>query len=156
MSQNRFPLYLVALVGALSMLVAATMPTLVSKIRFGLEFRGGYEIYYVVNPLPGKDKVTSEDLVETAHILGRRTDSIGMAEPEIHIEGENHIRLKLAGLTSAEESRSRLGSPEGLPTVLKEKYTQTVGSVLGKTALKDTMLAGAIGIGCIFLLLVLL
>ncbi|MEI6834698.1 MAG: protein translocase subunit SecF [bacterium] len=156
MSKSRYPLKLVAVIGALGLLIAATIPSLVSKIRFGVEFRGGYEIYYVVDPLPGKDKVTSEDLVETAHILGKRADSIGMAEPEIHIEGENHIRLKLAGLTSANESRSHLGEPAGLPTVLTEKYTQTVGSVLGKTALKDTMMAGAIGIGCIFLLLALL
>ncbi|MEI8026712.1 MAG: protein translocase subunit SecF [Pseudomonadota bacterium] len=156
MSQSRIPLSLIAIIGAIGLLIATTMPYMVSKMRFGLEFRGGYEIYYVVNPLPGKDKVTPEDLVETAHILGSRADSIGMAEPEIHIEGDNHIRLKLAGLTSANESRSHLGDPAGLPTVLIEKYTQTVGSVLGKTALKDTMMAGAIGIGCIFLLLAIL
>jgi preprotein translocase SecF subunit len=62
--------------------------------------------------------------------------------------------VKLAGLTSAEESRSLLGSSQGLPTQLTEKYTQTVGSVLGKTALAETVQAGLIGIACIFLLLV--
>ena len=34
--------------------------------------------------------------------------------------------------------RSGLGNSSGLPVVLTEKYTQTVGSVLGKTALGQT------------------
>jgi protein-export membrane protein SecD len=79
-----------------------------------------------------------------------------MSEPDIRLEGEDHIRVKLAGLTSADESRSLLGDTHGLPTVLTEKYTQTVGSVLGKTALTETITAGVIGIACIFLLLLVL
>ena len=153
---NSSRLYLVLVVGILSCLIGLTARRLASQVRFGLEFRGGYEIYYVVSPAVGKTHVTAEDMVATANILRQRADSIGMAEPEIHIEGENHIRIKLAGLTSADESRSLLGSAKGLPTVLTEKYTQTVGSVLGKTALKETMTAGAIGIACIFLLLLVL
>ncbi len=156
MTNSTSRLYLVLVVGILSCLLGLTARRLASQVRFGLEFRGGYEIYYVAEPVEGKTYVTTEDMVATAHILRQRADSIGMAEPEIHIEGENHIRVKLAGLTSADESRSLLGSAQGLPTVLTEKYTQTVGSVLGKTALKETMTAGAIGIACIFVLLLIL
>ena len=156
MTNSPSRLYLVLMVGILSCLIGLTARRLASQVRFGLEFRGGYEIYYVVSPATGKTHVTTEDMVATANILRQRADSIGMAEPEIHIEGENHIRVKLAGLTSADESRSLLGSAKGLPTILTEKYTQTVGSVLGKTALKETMTAGAIGIACIFLLLLVL
>jgi len=136
--------------------MAGTGRDLASKMRFGLEFRGGYEIYYVVTPGAGKARLTHQDLVATADALRKRADSIGMAEPDIHIESENHIRIKLAGLTSADELRSRLGSSAGLPTVLTEKYTQTVGSVLGNTALRETMTAAGIGIGCVFLLLLFL
>jgi preprotein translocase SecF subunit len=152
----RLGLRFVLLIAGLVVLMGLTGRRLASNVRFGLEFRGGYEIYYVVSPGEGKSRLTSEDLLATTDILGRRADSIGMAEPEIHIEGENHIRVKLAGLTSADESRSLLGSSEGLPVVLTEKYTQTVGSVLGATALKETLTAGAIGIGCVVLLLLLL
>jgi protein-export membrane protein SecD len=41
-----------------------------------------------------------------------------------------------------------------LPVKLTEKYTQTVGSVLGRTALAQTLTAGLLGIACIFALLV--
>src|SRR6266850_7470359 len=156
MTNSTSRLYLVLVVGILSCLIGLTARRLASQVRFGLEFRGGYEIYYVASPTAGKTRVTMGDMVTTANILRQRADSIGMAEPEIHVEGENHIRVKLVGHTSADEARSLLGSATGLPTVLNEKYTQTVGSVLGKTALKETMTAGAIGIACIFLLLLVL
>ncbi|HEX9453848.1 MAG TPA: MMPL family transporter, partial [Candidatus Binatia bacterium] len=148
--------YLLLALGIISGLIGLTAQRLASQVRFGLEFRGGYEIYYVASPALGKTQVSAEDMLATAKILRQRADSIGMAEPEIHIEGQNHLRVKLAGLTSAGESRSLLGSAQGLSTVLTEKYTQTVGSVLGNTALKETLTAGAIGIACIFLLLLTL
>ena len=156
MPRNRSLVYFILIASVLVCSMAFTTRDLVSKIRFGLEFRGGYEIYYTVSPRDDKAQVTPEDLLATANILRKRADSIGMAEPEIHLEGKNHIRLKMAGMTSSKEDRSGLGNPLGLPTILTEKYTQTVGSVLGKTALKETMTAGAIGICCIFLLLLFL
>src|SRR5258706_4728896 len=148
--------YLLLALGIISGLIGLTAQRLASRVRFGLEFRGSYEIYYVASPALGKTQVSAEDMLATAKILRQRADSIGMAEPEIHIEGQNHLRVKLAGLTSVGESRSLLGSAQGLSTVLTEKYTQTVGSVLGNTALKETLTAGAIGIACIFLLLLTL
>jgi preprotein translocase SecF subunit len=154
MSLSSRRLYFVLLTGLLACLVAATFSSLASHVRFGLEFRGGYEIYYVVTPAPGKTELLPTDLLQTVDTLRQRADSIGISEPDIRVEGTNHIRVKLAGLTSAEESRSLLGSSQGLPTQLTEKYTQTVGSVLGKTALAETVQAGLIGIACIFLLLV--
>src|SRR5260370_9378339 len=156
MIDSRSKWYLVLVIGFLSCLMILRAPRLASHVRFGLEFRGGYEIYYVASAGDRKNHVSTEEMLATVDILRQRADSIGTAEPEIHIEGENHIRLKLAGLTSADESRSILGNAQGLPVVLTEKYTQTVGSVLGNTAPKETITAGAIGIACIFLLLLVL
>lgn len=51
-------------------------------------------------------------MLSAAKILRQRADSIGMTEPEIHIEGANHIRIGLAGLTSANASRSLLASAQ--------------------------------------------
>lgn len=121
MTNSPSRMYLVLVLGILSCLMGLSAQRLASQVRFGLEFRGGYEIYYVAAPAAGKIRVSAEDMLATAKILRQRTESIGMAEPEIHIEGENHIRVKLAGLTSAGESRSLLGSAQGLPTVLTEK-----------------------------------
>lgn len=135
-------------------LVGLTFTSVVQQVRMGLEFRGGYEIYYVVDPQAGHRPLIQQDLQDTVDTLRKRADSLGMPEPEIKIEGQNHIRLRLAGLTSAEESRSSLSDPQGLPTQLTEKYTQTVGSVLGPTAFEQTVLAGLIAIGAVFLLLI--
>lgn len=147
--QASFLLLAVLLAG----LIGLSLAPLAAKVRFGLEFRGGYEIYYVVAPAPGKATVSQQDLLATVDVLRKRADSIGMSEPDIRLEGSNHIRVKLAGLTSANEARSMLAANQGLPTQLTEKYTQTVGSVLGNTALRETVGAGIIGVAGIFLLL---
>jgi preprotein translocase SecF subunit len=156
MSKTRNIMVFFLTMSILSSMIALTGQGLIQHIRFGLELRGGYEIYYTVSPKAGHAAVSQEDLRMTADILRKRVDKIGMAEPEIHLEGTNHIRLKMAGTTSSEESRSSLRDPEGLPTALTEKYSQTVGSVLGATALKETVRAGLIGIAAIFLLLIVL
>lgn len=153
-SQQRSRISLLVLFAVLACLIGLTLKPLASQVRFGLEFRGGYEIYYVIDPLPGHSTISDQERLETIDILRQRADSIGMSEPEIQLEGANHIRLKLAGLTSADESRSNLGNPAGLPVKLTEKYTQTVGSVLGRTALAETLTAGLLGIACIFALLI--
>lgn len=150
--RSRFSLILV--LGLLAALIGLSLKPLAEHVRFGLEFRGGYEIYYVLEPLAGTTSISQQDRQATIDILRKRADGIGMSEPEIQLEGANHIRLKLAGLTSADESRSQLGNPDGLPLKLTEKYTQTVGSVLGRTALTETVSAGLIGIACIFALLI--
>lgn len=156
MNASRQKLLLILVLGLLASVIGLSFKPLASQVRFGLEFRGGYEIYYVVASAPGKTSLTQKDLLATVDVLRQRADAIGMAEPDIRLEGANHIRVKLAGVTSADESRSLLGSSQGLPTQLTEKYTQTVGSVLGKTALAETLCAGLIGIACIVLLIVAL
>jgi preprotein translocase SecF subunit len=152
--QQRSRISLLVLFAVLACLIGLTLKPLASQVRFGLEFRGGYEIYYVIDPLPGHSTISDPERLATIDILRQRADSIGMSEPEIQLEGANHIRLKLAGLTWADESRSNLGNPAGLPVKLTEKYTQTVGSVLGRTALAETLTAGLLGIACIFALLI--
>src|SRR5437899_11518088 len=100
MTNSTSRLYLVLVVGILSCLLGLTARRLASQLRFGLEFRGGYEIYYVAEPVEGKTYVTTEDMVATAHILPHPADSIGMAEAEIHIEGANAIWVTLTGPTT--------------------------------------------------------
>lgn len=74
----RSRLYLALVVGILSCLMILSARHLASRVRFGLEFRGGYEIYYVVSPAEGKPHVSAEDMVATASILRQQADRIGM------------------------------------------------------------------------------
>ncbi len=146
---------LLLLTVGLMVVMFLTGSRMAERMHFGLEFRGGYEIYYVAEPLAG-EKLTVDSMLSAVSILRQRADSIGMADPEIHLEGDNHIRIKIAGLNSAAEARAILGDATGLPILLTEKYTQTVGSVLGRTALEETLTAGAIGFALIILLLIAL
>ena len=40
----------------------------------------------------------------------KRIDILGVSEPEITIEGENHIRVKLAGITNIDDARNTIAS----------------------------------------------
>lgn len=144
------------LVAGMAAAITWTGPYLVAHTKFGLEFRGGYEIQYVATSLQPERPVTHDELLATTVLLRHRADMVGMAEPEISIEGKNRIRLKIAGVATADQVRSILGDSSGLPVKLTEKYTQTVGSVLGNSALKETLTGGAVGLMLIGLLLVLL
>ena len=43
-------------------------------------------------------------------IFLKRIDILGVSEPEITIEGENRIRVKLAGIKNADEARRVIGN----------------------------------------------
>ncbi len=90
----------------LSSLIAFTTPTLLQNTRIGLEFKGGYEILYVAQSIePGKP-LRKEALLKTAQILGDRANTLGVAEPDVMVEGNDQIRVKLAGVSSSEQVRT--------------------------------------------------
>ncbi len=139
----------------LSSLIALTTPFLLQNTRIGLEFKGGYEILYVAEPLQTGKPVSKADLLKTVSLLESSANKLGVAEPDIILEGNNLIRLKLSGVSSNEEVRAILKQPQALPVKLTEKYSQTVGGVLGEADLNDTLRAGLIALGLIFLFLCL-
>ena len=82
-----------------------------SKISYGIDLQGGFEILYRVEPLVEGNKVTSEDLEETYKAIVKRIDTLGVSEPVITIEGDNLIRVQLPGEEDEETARSRMGTP---------------------------------------------
>ena len=146
-----------AAMSLLAIAIALTIKPLLRHIRLGLEFNGGYEILYAGSPLEkGGKPVTREQMVAAAAILERRANALGMAEPEVALEGNNRVRIKIAGVSSQAEIRKILSGPESLPVTLTERYTQTVGSVLGKTALRETLTGGLAGAGLVLLFMLAL
>ena len=81
---------------------------LLDKINYGLDLQGGFEVLYEVSPINTDDKLTSDMVYNTYQSLTKRIDILGVSEPEITIEGDNHIRVKLAGITNKEEAREIL------------------------------------------------
>jgi SecD/SecF fusion protein len=82
---------------------------LFNNLKFGLDLQGGFEILYKATSIDGS-KMTSSKLTATYKTLSKRIDSLGVSEPEIVIEGNDKIRVKLAGVSNPEEARSQLST----------------------------------------------
>ncbi|TBL81597.1 protein translocase subunit SecD [Paenibacillus thalictri] len=94
--------------------VVWTSPGLVSKIKLGLDLKGGFEILYVAEPIEAGKPVTMESLKETARSLEKRADELGVAEPEITTEGSDRIRVRLADVKNEDEVRNVIKKPAEL------------------------------------------
>ena len=84
------------------------MPIL-KDLKFGLDLQGGFEILYKVESIDGS-KMTQSKLLATEKTLSKRIDSLGVSEPEITIEGNDKIRVKLAGVKDPDEARTQLST----------------------------------------------
>lgn len=82
---------------------------LFKNLKFGLDLQGGFEILYKVESIDGS-KMTHDKIMATYKTLSKRIDSLGVTEPEITIEGNDKIRVKLAGVTNPEEARQQLST----------------------------------------------
>lgn len=90
-------------------LVCYLFVPLFSSLKFGLDLQGGFEILYKAESIDGS-KMTQSKLTSTYKTLQKRIDSLGVSEPEIILEGNDRIRVKLAGVTDPETARSQLST----------------------------------------------
>lgn len=101
------------LLTALSVLICFVLNPVFKNLKYGLDLQGGFEILYQVTPLDGS-KMTKEKLTSTYHSMSRRIDSLGVSEPEIILEGNDKIWVRLAGVTNQEEARETLSTVASL------------------------------------------
>ena len=101
----RTAILLVLFVGILCFLCVP----LFKNLKFGLDLQGGFEILYKVESIDGS-KMNHDKIMATYKTLTKRIDSLGVTEPEITIEGNDKIRVKLAGVTNPEEARQQLST----------------------------------------------
>ena len=78
-------------------------------LNFGLDLQGGFEVLYKVESIDGS-KMNKEKLTATYKTLSKRIDSLGVNEPEIVLEGNDKIRVKLAGVKDADSARKQLST----------------------------------------------
>lgn len=107
---------------------------LLDAINYGLDLQGGFEVLYEVSPIDKKDKLDSDMLYNTYKALLKRIDILGVSEPEITIEGEDHIRVKLAGVTNKEQAREVLSSTASLTFRDASNHLLMTSDVLGGNA----------------------
>ena len=106
----------------------------ISSINYGLDLQGGFEVLYDVSPIDKEDKLNSDMVYNTYKALLKRVDILGVSEPEITIEGESHIRVKLAGITNKEEAREVLSSTAALTFRDTTNHLLMTSEVLGGNA----------------------
>lgn len=85
------------------------IPNIFSNLKFGLDLQGGFEVLYQVESIDGQE-VTSDMMNSTYKALLKRIDILGVNEPVITIEGDDKIRVQLAGVTNQDEARKILSS----------------------------------------------
>ena len=83
------------------------------NIKLGLDLQGGFEVLYEVQSVDGKD-VTSDMVTSTYKTISKRIDVLGVLEPTIIVEGDNKIRVQLAGIKNADEARNVISQTANL------------------------------------------
>ena len=68
--------------------VALTGLKVAQGTTLGLDLRGGFEILYEVSPLDKTQKLTKQTLSDAVKAIERRINIMGVAEPEIQVEGK--------------------------------------------------------------------
>ncbi|WP_394233073.1 protein translocase subunit SecDF [Niallia oryzisoli] len=94
--------------------MGATTKDTVSNIKLGLDLQGGFEVLYEVNPAKEGQKIDQKALTSTVEALNRRVNVLGVSEPNIQIEGNNRIRVQLAGIEDQNQAREILSTEANL------------------------------------------
>jgi SecD/SecF fusion protein len=89
--------------------MGTTVEKVLKDVRLGLDLQGGFEVLYEVETLNGSD-VTPQVLTDTTNALNNRINAFGVSEPSIQVEGEDRIRVQLAGLDDQSSARELLSS----------------------------------------------
>ncbi len=122
-------------ISCLSIIIGGAFLTkvLFTNINYGLDLQGGFEILYKLSPLDDS-KLNNDMVYNTYKAILKRIDILGVSEPEITIEGEDKIRVKLAGITNKEEAREIISSTAALTFRDYNDNLLMTSDVLGGTA----------------------
>ncbi len=110
MKKSRLVVFVISVLTILTLIVTCT-PSIRKNMKLGLDLQGGFEILYEVSPLEGK-KLPS--MTAVAKSVEKRVDVLGVNEPEITVEGDNRIRVQLAGVKNADQARRVISSTANL------------------------------------------
>ena len=107
MANRRRNLFILSFVAAL---VVACLLVIVSKPTIlGLDLEGGTELIYQGRPTPQNPEIQGDDMDRAIEIIRKRTDALGVAEPEISRIGEDSVRVGLPNVENAEQAIERVG-----------------------------------------------
>src|SRR5438132_6759671 len=108
--RNRVILGIVAALLALALLVIIPGSPLSKPTKLGLDLKGGTELVYEGRPTPKVPKVTPQAIDDALNTIRKRTDSLGVSEPEIQRAGRNQISIGLPDVKDPKRAIEQVGS----------------------------------------------
>src|ERR671917_369543 len=124
MTSRKRNLSIIALVLLLLAASAAVIAT--KRTVLGLDLRGGVELVYEGRPTPQVPEVTAAAIDDAIETIRKRTDALGVSEPEIQRAGSNQISIGLPNVSNADRAIDQVGTTAQLqfydwePNVLTE------------------------------------
>jgi SecD/SecF fusion protein len=100
-----------AILGIVLLLLIGAVGVIATKsTKLGLDLKGGVELVYQGQPTPQVPVVTQQALDDALETIRKRTDALGVAEPEIQRSGRDQISIGLPSVTNAERAIQQVGS----------------------------------------------
>src|SRR5699024_294208 len=90
--------------------IGGTLTGVSKNIKLGLDLQGGFEVLYEVEPVDENQEVSRTMLESTVQTLNDRVNRLGISEANIDIEGEDRVRVQLAGVEDQAEAREILST----------------------------------------------
>lgn len=103
--QRRRLIYVVATVLALAIAVVGLLPVFADNARLGLDLQGG-----VLVRLDAPEGTSKEDMNGAMEVINNRVNALGVAEPEVRLEGNRRITVELPGVANPEEAVKLIGT----------------------------------------------
>ena len=95
----------VAVVLAIVVAAFALVPVYRSHASLGLDLQGG-----VLIRLEAPEGTSNEDMMGAISIINNRINGLGVAEPDVRLEGDNRIAVELPGVDDPEEAVRTIGT----------------------------------------------
>jgi SecD/SecF fusion protein len=111
-SRRRNLAILAAVAGLLVLAALLIIPgsPLEKKTRLGLDLKGGVELIYEGRPTPQVPEVTPQAIDDSIETIRKRTDALGVSEPEIQKAGNDQISIGLPDVANADRAEEQVGT----------------------------------------------
>jgi SecD/SecF fusion protein len=125
------------------LLVLAGVVIATKQTKLGLDLEGGTELVYEARPTPQVPTVTPQAVDDALNTIRKRTDALGVSEPEIQRAGKTQISIGLPAVKNASRAIEQVGTTAQLqfydwePNVLGSRGPDR--PFVGSTALFDAV-----------------
>ena len=108
MTNKRRNLFIILLV--LGLLAGSAVAIVQKPTRLGLDLSGGVELVYEAEPTPQVPEVTPQAIDDAIETIRKRTDALGVSEPEIQRAASNQISVGLPDVENVDQAIEQVGT----------------------------------------------